>query len=202
MLTAVLGNTGFRLLKLAQGVDPTPVVPFQRAPQLSLAHSFDRDEIDWNRLEAFLFQQVEEAAWVLRRHNRFPGQVVVKILYADGITIQGRVRLPPGIHHLDRQLFEIIRQTFKRLFQRRVALRRMVLNFSHFSMPFRQMSLFQWEEQKRVKETKIQKALDSIRQRFGRQAISWGQVVEFPVLGEDAQRVSSQDSQKFEWTFR
>jgi hypothetical protein len=41
-------------------------------------------------------------------------------------------------------------------------------------MPFQQLSLFPWEETTLHDGQKIQKAIDTIRHRFGRQTISWG----------------------------
>jgi DNA polymerase-4 len=85
-VAAVFGKLGTRLLKLARGIDPTPVVPFERAPRLSLARTLERDEIVRERLEAILLQQVEEAGWWLRCHNRYPGEFLLEIRHADGMT--------------------------------------------------------------------------------------------------------------------
>jgi hypothetical protein len=60
------------------------------------------------------------------------------------------------------------------VFQRRVAIRRMALELSDFTMPARQLALFPWEEARFAGERKLQEALDAIRRRFGRDAISWG----------------------------
>jgi len=111
---------------------------------------------------------------LLRRHNRYPGKFALEIRYADGKTMKSRRPLPPIANHLDYQLFRIILPTFKQLTQRRVAVRRMMLELYEFSMPIRQMSLFPWEETSLRGAQKLQKALDDIRQRFGRQAITWG----------------------------
>lgn len=175
-LISVFGNMGSRLSRLAHGIDPTPVVPFQRTPRLSLVHDLAQDEIDRLRLEAILFQQTEEAGWNLRRHNRYPKRLGLEIRYADGVTVRGQQQLEPRTTHLDRRLFRAIRSAFKRLVQRRIAIRRIVLEFSEFTMPFRQMSLFPWEESSLQKDQKLQQALDGIRQRFGRQVINWGQI--------------------------
>lgn len=173
-LAEVFGRTGSRLLRLARGIDPTPVVPFQKVPRLSVTHSLDRDEIDRDRLEAVLFLQVEEAGWLLRLHNRYPAELALEIRYADGKTVRKQQQLPPVTTQVDYRLFQIILPFFRRLLQRRIAVRRMVLEFQGFSMPFRQMSLFPWEEAPLQQSSKLQKSLDDIRRRFGRQAISWG----------------------------
>ncbi|MHC1724604.1 MAG: hypothetical protein AB9866_01035 [Syntrophobacteraceae bacterium] len=73
MLAGVFGKTADRLLKIAKGIDPAPVLAFQQAQRFLLTKTMDRDEIDVESLEAILFQQIEEAGWNLRRSNRCPG---------------------------------------------------------------------------------------------------------------------------------
>ena len=173
-LCSVFGRAGSRLLQIAQGRDPTPVVPFRKIPRLCVAHTLERDEIDRERLEAILFQQVEEVGWILRCHNRYPGRFALEIRYADGVTVRNQHPLSPITTQVDQRLFRVVRSAFNRLGQRRIAVRRVVLELSDFVMPFRQLSLFPWEEATLHDDQKIQKAIDAVRHRFGRQAIFWG----------------------------
>lgn len=174
-LSGVFGKTGLRLLKLARGFDPTPVLPLQKLPRLTVVHNLEGDEIDRERLEAVLFRLVEEGGWRLRCHNRHPGRFMLEIRHADGMTVRVQNQAPPGAANADRRLFRAIYPAFLQLLRRRVAIRRMVLEFSEFSMPFRQMSLFPLEGAASRNDRELQNALDGIRQRFGRNAISWGQ---------------------------
>lgn len=174
MLAAVFGKTGPRLAKLAHGSDPSPVVPFQKAPRLRLSRTLDRDEIDRDRLERVLFEQVEDAGWILRRHNRCPQVLELEIRYADGVSARGREKAPAGRFPLDRFLFDTARHLLHRLFRRRVALRRLTLEFSGFSMPFRQLSLFPPKQRNQEREEHLQSALDTIRRRFGRNVVQQG----------------------------
>ena len=82
------------------------------------------------RLESVLFQQIEEAGWNLRRHNRCPGNFRLEIRYADGVSADTRRRIFPGSVQADRLLFRSILPVFYQLFRRRVAVRRLVLEFS------------------------------------------------------------------------
>ena len=66
--------------------------------------------------------------------------------------------------------------SFYQLFQRRVAVRRLVLEFSDLVMPFSQLSLFTWEKKTSSKERNLQKVLDSIRMKFGKGIIAWGKI--------------------------
>jgi DNA polymerase-4 len=178
-LRGVFGKTGPRLLRLARGVDITPVVPFNKEARLSFVRQLERDEIDRGRLHAILLQQAEEAGWTLRFLNRYPGAFTLEVRYADGKTVQAQHGLPPIAAHVDQRLFRVLQTAFSRLVQRRVAVRRIVTEFSNFSMPLRQMSLFSWEERSRGADRRIQTALDQVRRRFGREALSWGRVAMF-----------------------
>jgi len=173
-LTAVFGTMGVRLSQLARGVDPTPVLPFQRIPKLEFSRRMDRDEIERERLEAVLFQLVEDAGWVLRSRNRRPGKVALEVRYADGATARRQHSLAPLGRQVDRQWFRILRPTLSRLLERRVAVRRMRLELWELVMPLRQMELFPWEEVPVGESPRLQEALDRVRRRFGRQAVFWG----------------------------
>jgi DNA polymerase-4 len=173
-LCSVFGRMGSRLLQIARGVDATPVLPFKKIPRLCVARTLERDEIDREKLEAVLFRQVEEVGWMLRCHNRYPGQFALEIRYADGVTVRNQHLLSPITTHVDQRLFHAVRSAFNRLVRRRIAIRRMVLEFSDFVMPSRQLSLFPWEEATLLDDQEIQRAIDAVRHRFGRQAISWG----------------------------
>jgi len=176
-MAGVFGKTGSRLLRLARGVDPSPVVPFQNVPRLTFTRQLDRDEIDRERLEAELFFQAEEVGWVLRTHNRTPARFNLEVRYADGVTVQTQQPLSPITTHVDTRMFLAFLQTYRKLAQRRVAIRRMVVELTDFSMPLRQMSLFPWEEDSSRDDLRLQDALDRIRRQFGRQSISWGRVM-------------------------
>ena len=178
MLAAVFGRNAERLLKIAKGMDTAPVLPAQQAPRVSVTKILDRDEIDPGRLESVLFQQVEEAGWNLRRHNRCPGSFRLEIRYADGMSVDARRRIFPGSVQSDRFLFRSVLPVFYQLFRRRVAVRRLVLEFSDLVMPFTQLPLFTWEKKASSKDRNLQKVLDSIRTKFGKGIIDWGSVAE------------------------
>jgi DNA polymerase-4 len=174
LLSGVFGSMSNRLLRIARGIDTSPVIPFQRMPRLTVALDLDRDEIDRERLLMVLFRQVEEVGWTLRSHNRYPQAFALEIRYADGVTARRQGVLPPFAGHLDRHLFRVLRLAFDKLVQRRIAVRRLVMEFSGFVMPLRQMSLFPWEEATLAAEQRLQQALDAIRGRHGRQILFWG----------------------------
>jgi DNA polymerase-4 len=62
-----------------------------------------------------------------------------------------------------------------RLFQRRVRIRRMTLAAEKLAEPSRQLSLFpEQPTEENLKQQRLAAALDSVRARFGKNAVSWG----------------------------
>jgi len=177
-LAEVFGKTADRLLKTAKGIDLSPVLPLQHVQRFSFVKKLDHDEIDFQRLEAILFRQIEEAGWSLRSHNRSPGQMRLEIRYADGISAVGKKRLPHGAIETDQGFFRLVFPIFLQLFYRRVAVRGIILEFSDLVMPMRQLSLFPWEKKFPQKERDLQKALDAVRIKFGKEIIYWGKMMQ------------------------
>ncbi len=172
-LFGVFGRQGRRLIELARGFDPTPVVPSRKASGISSRRMLDHDEIDRDRLEATLLTLVEEAAWNLRRLNRQALTVSLELRYADGVTARNRKAFPTSVSNDDRGLFRVARAIFRQLFTRRVAVRRITLELEKLVMPSRQIPLFAEDG----RDERLQSALDQIRTRFGNTAVAWGPTV-------------------------
>jgi DNA polymerase-4 len=173
VLSAVFGRSAERLLRIAKGVDTSAVFVTKEVPRISVAKILKRDEIDPQRLESALFEQVEEAGWELRLHNRRPGVVRLEIRYADGVWEDTKRRLSPWDVVSDRSLFQSVLPALRRIFRRRVAVRRLIMEFSELAMSGRQLPLFTWENNRGSKERDLQEALDSMRKKFGKTIISW-----------------------------
>jgi DNA polymerase-4 len=178
MLAAVFGKSAERLLRIAKGLDFSPVLPDRQVQRIFVTKILDRDEIHMGRLETLLFQLVEEAGWDLRSHNRCPGNFRLEIRYADGMSVDTGRRISPGSVKADRLLFRSALPVFHQLFRRRVAVRRLVLEFSDLLMPFVQLPLFTLEQRTSPKDSNLQKVLDAMRMKFGKGIIAWGRVAE------------------------
>ncbi|SMC17254.1 DNA polymerase-4 [Desulfacinum hydrothermale DSM 13146] len=173
-LFPVFGRRAERLIRLARGEDPLPVVPLERKARLEVARALPADEIDRGRLEIFLFHMVEEAGWVLRRQNRVPGRVRIVVGHADGVERTATRRLPDWNQILDRVLFGVVRDLFRKVAVRRVAVRKMAVEWLDLRMPLGQLCLFSDRRVDLARERRIQAALDAVRSRFGRSAVRWG----------------------------
>ncbi len=192
-LSVIFGKSAVRLAEFARGIDTTPVVPFHEVPRLTLVRNLDRWEIDRERLEGVLFQEVENAAWLLRVHNRRPRRISLEVRYVDGSSARHALGLPGRVLFMDRPLFHLVRPLLARSMERRVAIRRLVLECSDFEQPFYQMPLFPWEDPSRKRGMALQMAVDRIRRRFGRNAVSWGRTVPVDALSRNPEDFPGSD---------
>ncbi|MGQ9750809.1 DNA polymerase Y family protein [Desulfosoma sp.] len=174
VLFPILGHQASRLVRLARGEDPLPVVPFEKDVALRLVHALERDTVDWHEIDAVLLQLAEEAGWTLRRRNRIPRRVLLEVRYADGVEVQGTQEMKPQAQVLDRVLFQTVRALARWVCQRRVALRRIAVTWSRFQLPLQQLVLFPETQGSEVREQSLQTALDTVRNRYGPQALVWG----------------------------
>ncbi len=173
-LVPVFGRSGWRFYRWARGEDSSLVLPFEKRSVLRFARDLPGEEIHPAVWDAFLLELVEESGWVFRRHNRVPCGGRLHVRYADGVEGRKTVRVPSWKIPIDRFLFHHLRRPFRDLLCRRVALRRIVLEWTDFRMPFRQLPLFPASKSSVERECRIQRALDRIRARYGTSAVEWG----------------------------
>ena len=64
-----------------------------------------------------------------------------------------------------------------RCFRRRVRLQRLTLRVDRLESPAEQLSLFDESASRRARSHRLSLALDSIRAKFGEQAVSWGRTL-------------------------
>jgi DNA polymerase-4 len=69
----------------------------------------------------------------------------------------------------------VVEKLYFRLFQRRVRVRRVVLAAEKLEERSRQLSLFpERPPEESLKQQRLAAALDAVRARFGKNAVSWG----------------------------
>jgi nucleotidyltransferase/DNA polymerase involved in DNA repair len=93
-LTAVVGNRGPELGRLARGLDDRPLVGERDPKQISQEHTFDRDTRDAALLDATLVGIAERVATRMARRGVWARTAVLKLRYADFTTLTRH--LSPG----------------------------------------------------------------------------------------------------------
>ncbi len=165
MMEKVLGKNGLVIWEKANGIDNTPVHPYSERKSISTERTFDEDTIDIVKLKEILVSMVEKLAFEMRCKQRLTSCVTVKIRYSnfDTHTLQKRVPYTS----FDHQLIPVTKELFDRLYQRRILIRLIGVRFSHLVQGVQQLNMFD----DTPKTVNLYKALDKLRNRYGRRAI-------------------------------
>lgn len=165
MITQVMGKNGLVIWKKANGIDPTPVIPYSERKSISTERTFDKDTTDVARLRNILISMVEKIAFDLRKKQKLTGCVTVKIRYSNFDTHTLQKHIPYTA--FDHVLIETALDLFGRLYKRRMLIRLIGVRFSHLVGGFQQLDLF--EDTPEL--TSLYQAMDKIRLRYGRKAV-------------------------------
>jgi len=176
MLAEHFGPSGAALAARARGIDPTPVSCGTGDPKsISRETTFETNLIDRNRLAAMLAYLLERACRQLRDVGLVARTVGVKVRYADFQTL-GRSRSLPTFSDHDDDFWPVAADLFSRLHTRRVGVRLVGVNLSHFAAAGRQMDLF--AEAGYDRRARYYRSVDRIRRRFGFSALVTGRAIE------------------------
>ena len=165
MMQSVMGKHGSIIWHKAQGVDQSPVLPYQERKSISTERTFAKDTIDMVKLEGIIVAMTENLAYQLRRGDKLTSCITVKIRYSDFNTHTLQARIPYTA--ADHILIPKVKELFKRLYDRRLLVRLIGVRCSHLVGGGYQMNLF--EESKEL--SNLYSAMDHIRQRFGDRSV-------------------------------
>ncbi len=172
-LQAVVGNAAADLLKLACGMDDAAVEPFREARSISSEETFATDLREEETLRAVLLEQVEEVAHRLRAEGLVARTVRLKLRYGDFTTITRSRTIDHATHTT-----EVLWQSAKTVFAAWRAESGRPLRLLGFAAAglepehTGQRELFPDPEEDKHK--RLDKALDEIRQRYGKDALRRG----------------------------
>lgn len=165
LITRVLGANGQMLWKRANGLDDSPVTPYEEAKSLSTETTFENDSTDIAGMEQILSTMTEKLAFRLRNSNKLVGTVALKIRYADFETHTMQKRI--AYTAFDHVLAPLVKELFKKLYSRRLRVRLIGIRFSELIGGNQQLDLFDDTPEM----TRLYQSLDSIRKRFGENAV-------------------------------
>ncbi len=165
VVSQALGKTGVEIWKKANGIDTTPVQPYEEQKSLSKEHTFETDTIDMVLLKSVLARMVERLAFEMRQQTKLTGCVTVKIRYSnfDTHTMQKQIAYTSFDHLLLNTVYDI----FYRLYDRRLLIRLIGVRFSSLVGGTQQLDLFD----DTAEMTNLYGALDKIRKKFGKNAV-------------------------------
>ncbi|MEM1120406.1 MAG: DNA polymerase IV, partial [Bacteroidota bacterium] len=168
LLQREFGKTGLAMWKKANAIDDSPIVPYSEKKSISTERTFQIDTIDLAQLKGQLTKMVLQLAFELRQSQKLTACVTVKIRYTDFNTYTLQKKIPHTAS--DKTLLLYAQQLFEKLYQRRQLIRLVGVKFSHLVVGHYQTQLFDDTPE----EVQLLQAIDRIRRRFGKGAITMG----------------------------
>lgn len=161
VLQQMIGKNGLELWKKANGIDNNPVEPYVERKSISTEHTFGQDTIDLVKLRSLFTGMVEKLAFQLRSEQWLTSTVTVKIRYSnfDTETKQCRIAYTSADHVLSRTVMEL----FDTLYQRRMRLRLVGIQFSGLVRGNYQINIFEDTQEMMA----LYQAMDRMKQRYG-----------------------------------
>jgi DNA polymerase IV len=165
LMERALGENGIVIWRKANGIDDTPVIPYQERKSISTEHTFDRDTTDMDMLRRVLASMVDGLAFDLRKGERLTSCVTLKIRYANFDTYTKQAYIAPTSS--DDALLKKALGLFEKLYSRRMLIRLIGVKFSNLVSGSYQIDLFS----DTLTQINLSQAMDRIRLRFGTEAV-------------------------------
>jgi len=161
LMAKAFGENGISIWKKANGIDNSPVVPYQERKSISTERTFDKDTIDIIKLKGLLLAMAENLAFQLRRGEKVTSCVTMKIRYSDFQTQTLQCRIP--YTSADHILIPKVLELFDKLYNRRMLVRLIGVCYSHLVNGGYQINLFEDSEER----INLYQAMDKMRDRYG-----------------------------------
>ena len=175
------GEEGLRLARLARGEDQRVVRPERDTKSISAETTFDEDIADPERLVPVLLRLSEKVALRLRRAEFATKGVTLKLKTAD-FKLRTRARaLPPT--QLASRIFEAGRELLLR--EATGARFRLIGIGASDIVPAADADAGDLVDAELQRDRKVEKAIDSLRDRFGGEAVLRGLAYDARVRGRD-----------------
>ena len=156
-----------------RGMDPSPVRAFsETASTLQADHEFSNDTNHAGILRKTLYLMIEQICKALRDRNLHGGGTKLILSYSDGLQSASTSKRSPSTSN-DMVLFKKCALLLDKAWTRRVRIRHMRLICETLCLPMVQADLFA-PETKETKQAALIRAVDRIRNRFGRAAVQTG----------------------------
>lgn len=157
-----LGKWGIDLYQKAQGLHFGEVHPYHEAKSISTENTFEENKTNIDFLLSELVRMTEKIAFELRKEKKLTGCIAVKIRYPDFETTSRQTAIPYTLR--DDELIPVAISLFHKLYRKGMPVRLLGVRFSELTNHPVQGSLFDDAE----KKTNLYKAIDSVKNKFGR----------------------------------
>jgi DNA polymerase-4 len=165
MMHNLLGKNGIDLSRKANGIDPSPIIPYSEQKSIGTEETFMQDTIDMQFLNSELIRMTERLTFQLRKQERLTGCVTVKLRYANFDTVSKQMVI--SYTASDTVLLKKVKELFAKLYDKRMLVRLIGVRFSHLVQGSQQINLFEDTEE----AVRLYQAMDAMRARYGNEAI-------------------------------
>jgi DNA polymerase IV len=174
-LAAVFGKWTTPLVRWAQGIDSSPVLPPPARPSIEVSHILEPHEIDENSVRNVLSTLIEQLCRMLRRRHRVCHDLTLTLRYSDQTDILRHESVEPG-SYWEQDLMPPASRLLQRCFRRRIRIQTVTLSATRLLPPAEQYSLFEssLKPAHRIRGQRLAIALDHLRERYGDGTIRYG----------------------------
>ncbi len=165
------GKHGQDLSRRAKGLDDRSVVTEHDVKSVSKEITFAHDVADERELERTLRRLSEGVGRNLRRKELHGSTVKIKLRWPDFTTITRQITLTAPTNQ-DETIFTSARKLFRVEWRAGQAVRLIGVGVSGLNDGYRQLSL--WDDTNAADEKDLQKVLDELRKRYGRNVVRRG----------------------------
>jgi DNA polymerase-4 len=166
-LREAVGNCADQLLDLTRGIDDRPVQTEWEEKSLSREQTFARDIDDKQALLQVLHGQVQDVAYRLRKRNFKTRTITLKLRYGDFRTVTRNRSFDTGTNATE-TLWHAAKQVFQEWYRKSGGALRLI-GFGAGQLEDEQGGqLLLFSDPQEEKQQKVDKAVDTIRQRFGK----------------------------------
>ena len=180
LLEQLMGKAGLQLYRYANGLDDAPVRPqHEQEPVKSVGNSttFPENLTRWEQVRGGLQMLCDSVAARLRQQGLYCGGVAVGVRDAQFRTVSRQMRLP-GPTHLMRDIYGAALELTGRIWKAPNPVRLLsvtALYITDSADSYQQLDLLAGDATARDRrQAQLESAMDAIRGKYGRDAISFG----------------------------
>lgn len=170
LLSKRFGAIGERLKLRGQGIDESPVIPFdEEVDPKSFSHSvtLEDDTAEINIIKKVILRLSERVSRRMRKEGFYGKRITVTIRYSDFFTFSKQKTLPRWINSGD-EIFKHSLEIFESITHRK-PIRLLGVGVSLLKKEWCQLELFE----KMEKKESLLKAIDQVNERFGDWTLTW-----------------------------
>src|SRR5690606_30281032 len=145
MMQNLLGKNGIELSRKANGIDPTPIIPYSEQKSMGTEETFQQDTIDIKFLNSEIIRMTEKLALQLRQSGKLTGCITVKLRYSNFDTVSKQMVI--SYTASDAVLIRKAKELFAKLYEKRMLVRLIGVRLSHLVQGSQQINLFEDTEE-------------------------------------------------------